>query len=108
MYAKKWKEFSGDDQGYAIYHDLLPKESATNLNISLVRVKPGQEVPAHIHENEDQAYIVLEGRAILKLGDEEKEITKEMIIHIPPHTKHSVKNPDNAREFKYIFVASWF
>jgi len=98
MYAKKWKEFPG----YAIYHNLLPKESATNLDIALVRVKPGQEIPAHIHENEDQAYIVLEGRGILRLGDEEREITEKMIIHIPPHTKHSVKNPDSIQEFKYI------
>ena len=31
MYAKKWEDFPEDDQGYAIYHHLLPKESATNL-----------------------------------------------------------------------------
>lgn len=27
MYAKKWEDFPDDDQGYAIYHRLLPKES---------------------------------------------------------------------------------
>ena len=48
MYAKKWKEFPEDDQGYAIYHRLLPKENATNLDIALVRVKPGQTIPALI------------------------------------------------------------
>ncbi len=108
MYAKKWKDFPEDDQGYAIYHQLLPKENATNLDIALVRVRPGQEIPVHTHENEDQAYIVLEGRGILRLGGEEQELSEKMIVHIPPHTKHSVRNPDDVHEFKYIYVASWF
>jgi len=108
MYVKKWKEFAADDQGYAIYHHLLPKENATNLDIALVRVKPGQTIPPHTHENEDQAYIVLEGKGILRLGGEEQELSEQMIVHIPPHTEHSVRNPDDTREFKYIYVASWF
>jgi len=108
MYAKKWKDFPEDDQGYAIYHRLLPKEDATNLDVALVRVKPGQTIPPHTHENEDQAYIVLEGKGILRLGGEEQELSEQMIVHIPPHTEHSVRNPDDTREFRYIYVASWF
>ena len=60
MYAKKWEDFPEDewdswrfketgqigikaDQGYVIYHHLLPKESATNLDIALVLANPGRE-----------------------------------------------------------------
>ena len=86
------ERISEDDQGYAIYHRLLPKENATNLDIALVQVKPGQTIPPHTHENEDQAYIVLEGRGILRLGEKEQELSEQMIVHIPPNTEHSVSN----------------
>ena len=74
--------------------------------VALVRVKPGREIPAHTHENEDQAYIVLEGRGILRLRGEEQELSEKMIVHIPPHTEHSVRNSNDIYEFKYIYVAS--
>ncbi len=106
MYAKKWDEFNGQDQGYAIYYSLLPQEKAENLDIELVKIKPRQETIAHIHEDKDEAYLILEGRGILKLGDEEKEITKEMIIHIPPYQKHCIKNIDDKKDLKYISIAS--
>lgn len=76
----------------------FPKKVATNFDIALVRVKPGREIPAHTHENEDQAYIVLEGRGILRLGGEEQELSEKMIVHIPPHTEHSVRNSGKQKD----------
>jgi quercetin dioxygenase-like cupin family protein len=106
MYAKKWDEFHEQDQGYALYSFLLPQEKANNLNIELVKIKPCQETIAHIHEDKDEAYLILDGKGILKLGNEEKEITKEMIVHIPPYQKHCIKNIDDKKDLKYISIAS--
>jgi len=107
MYAKKWEDFPEDDRGHAIYFGLFPKESASNLEITLARIKPGREIPIHSHENKEQVFIVLEGRGILRLGEEEQELSEKMIVHIPLRTEHSLRNMDDINELKYIYVSSY-
>lgn len=84
---------------------LIDKNIGKNILSSMIILEPGGIVESHKHENEEQIYITLKGKGIVKIDDEEKEVGPNNIIHIPIGAEHSVKNNSN-ENFVYIWVAS--
>jgi len=72
-----------------------------DLKISLVSVRPREEIPVHLHEVEEQFYYVLEGEGLLSLGDEVYELRPGIAVAIPPQLPHGVSNP-NATSLRYL------
>lgn len=64
-----------------------------DLKISVVSVRPGEEIHTHLHEGGEQFYYVLEGEGVLSLGDEVHQLRPGMAVVIPPHLAHGVQNP---------------
>ena len=63
--------------------------AADKMMLSLVEIKPHAKVEEHSHPHE-QVGMVLEGRAIFYIGDEEKTLSKGDMYRIPGHVKHRV------------------
>lgn len=77
-----------------------------DLKISLVSVRPGEELPVHQHDAEEQFYYILSGEGILSLGDEVCDLRAGMVVAIPPRVPHGVENPGPTRlEYLDFFVA---
>ncbi|MEM7476947.1 MAG: cupin domain-containing protein [Planctomycetota bacterium] len=57
------------------------------LMLSVVEMDEGSEVPLHSHHHE-QAGILLEGRMLLRIGDEEKELGPGEMYIIPGGSEH--------------------
>jgi len=46
----------------------------------------------HAHAHSEQAYVVVSGRGMMIVGDEEREVGADTLVFIPPRTPHAVKN----------------
>lgn len=73
-------------------------------NLMMVFVERHEERPHdHAHENEQMLYL-LDGRAICRLGDEEREIGPSQVVHVPSGMNHHLEllTPTN----RYIGIYS--
>ncbi|MBX5490381.1 MAG: cupin domain-containing protein [Chloroflexi bacterium] len=68
-------------------------------------LEPGQEQPAHTHEGADKVYAVLEGRALVRVGDEERELRPQQAALAPDGAAHGVRNPGPERLVLLVFMA---
>ncbi len=106
MYAKKFEDTEYEEHFGNKYNILLPREMTEGLQLALVKVKKGSLTPKHTHKDEEQAYIILKGSGVVRLNDEEKEVSERMIVYIPRGTEHEIKNTGKD-ELTYIYVANW-
>lgn len=107
MYAKKFTETSREIHDGNTYYRVLPKGVTEKLELSVVRVPPGSKVPAHTHDDHEQAYIILHGSGIMRINDEECVVSAESVVYIPRNSEHEIKNRDTHDDLVYIFVANW-
>ena len=52
---------------------------------------PGVVAPPHVHDDEEEAFFVLEGNLVFLLGDQEIEAPPGTYIHIAPGTLHGFR-----------------
>jgi mannose-6-phosphate isomerase-like protein (cupin superfamily) len=52
------------------YADYRPMFETKRLNVTHVRIWPGETVPAHVHLDEDQVYFVVSGAGFVELDSE--------------------------------------
>ena len=50
--------------------------------------------PPHIHHKDDEAWYVLEGRLMVRVGDEDVEARAGSAVFVPRGTPHTYWNPD--------------
>ena len=60
-------------------------------------LEPGQIQKPHTHEGADKIYFVLEGRAMIQIGEEEKVVEKNEICMAESGCIHGVKNTSDGR-----------
>ena len=63
-----------------------------NLTITWVDCAPGSEQRLHSHEAEEQVYVILRGRGLMKAAGEEREVEAGTLVFIPPGTGHAIRN----------------
>lgn len=59
------------------------------MKVGFVSYPKGKLSRPHYHPNEEQFLLMLEGKQIMILGEEEKIIEAGDVVHIPRKTKHS-------------------
>ena len=66
----------------------------TNSAYSVVEIlsHPGDSTPMHIHQNEDEHFLVLEGKARIVRGDETFDAPAGTAIILPKHIPHAWGN----------------
>jgi quercetin dioxygenase-like cupin family protein len=52
---------------------------------------PGVVAPPHVHDNEEEAFFVLEGNLVFLLDDQEIDAPPGTYIHIAPGTRHGFR-----------------
>lgn len=63
------------------------------MNVQHFSIEPGAKIPAHVHENEQLGFMI-SGRVIVRLPDDEIELTAGDSYLIRPNEPHSAENPD--------------
>jgi mannose-6-phosphate isomerase-like protein (cupin superfamily) len=70
----------------------------TNGAYSVVEIvsSPGDSTPMHVHQNEDEYFLIVEGTARIACGDQVIDATAGMTITLPRNIPHAWGNPTNS------------
>ena len=84
------------------YADYRPIFETTRLNVTHVRIHPGETVPAHTHEDDDQVYYVAAGAGFVELDGQRTEVSAGSSVLIPLGTEHLITNTGDG-PLDYVF-----
>ena len=62
------------------------------FNLGIITISPGGGVDPHVHESEDDSFLILEGEMTFLLGDEEVIAGPETFVLVPPGNEHGFRN----------------
>lgn len=63
-----------------------------NLVVTWVDCEPGGEQQMHVHQAEEQVYVIVRGSGLMKTGNETQEVSAGTLIFVPPGTAHAIRN----------------
>ena len=84
------------------YADYRPIFNTNRLNVTHVRIRPGETVPAHVHQDEDQVYFVVSGEGFVELNGERTDVGASSSVLIPLGTEHAITNT-GPEPLDYVF-----
>ena len=84
------------------YADYRPVFETKRLNLTQVRIHPGQTVPAHTHPDEDQVYYVATGTGFVVLDGARTDVSAGSCVLIPLGTEHEITNT-GPEPLDYVF-----
>jgi quercetin dioxygenase-like cupin family protein len=67
--------------------------------------EPHQEQTPHKHQGADKIYYVLEGKGLVQIGTERRELLPGMAAHASSGEEHAVQNPGPERLVMLVFMA---
>lgn len=67
-----------------------------NLSITWVDCPPGSEQAVHAHASNEQVYVIVRGRGVMRVGDEEREVGEGTMVFVPSGSGHSIRNASDA------------
>lgn len=84
---------------YADYRRIFETK---RLNVTHVSIHPGETVPAHTHEDEDQVYWVQSGVGFVELAGKRTDVAAGSAVLIPIGTEHLITNTGTS-QLDYVF-----
>lgn len=84
------------------YADYRPVFETSRLNVTHVRIHPGETVPKHTHTDEDQVYYVVTGTGFVVLDGVRTDVTAGTSVLIPMGTAHEITNT-GTEPLDYVF-----
>lgn len=63
-----------------------------SFGINLMILEPGQRGRVHIHEHQEEVYLVLEGALTLVVEGEEHSLPERMLARVPPAVRRQLLN----------------
>jgi quercetin dioxygenase-like cupin family protein len=81
-------------------------DGARSMMVRMQRYTRGGNTHAHFHGSEEQLYIILEGKGLFKVGEEEYTVTPGSIVFIPINTKHYYENIGDG-DLVFLFIRSF-
>ena len=94
MFVQTLEQSPRNERGGQLSYLLLApgQFGSKNLAITWVEGAPGSEQEQHQHATQEQAYVIVSGRGLMKVGGEEREVTAGAMVLVPPRTGHSMLN----------------
>lgn len=81
-------------------------DPGTSLSMITQDIAPGEGVPVHLHEKEDEICLVRSGEGIATLGDERVPVKAGAAIFVPRGTWHGVENTSTAAIIEWVGIYS--
>lgn len=85
---------------------LLDLRETETIAIGYVALQPGESTAVGFHDNEEEGYVVLSGRARLTLGDSQQELEKGHVVYVPRNTKHQM-TCISEEPLEYLYFANF-
>ena len=64
-----------------------------NQSLAEATVPPGGETEQHFHRRSEEIYFFIAGSGLMRLGDEESDVSAGDCVVIPPGAEHKLWNP---------------
>jgi mannose-6-phosphate isomerase-like protein (cupin superfamily) len=62
------------------------------FNLSIIEIAAGRVLEAHVHDEEDDAFLIMEGEMTFVFGDEEAAAPPGTFVLVPPGVEHGFRN----------------
>jgi mannose-6-phosphate isomerase-like protein (cupin superfamily) len=66
------------------------------FTFGIIEIQPGRELEAHVHDDEDDAFYILEGEMTFFFGGEETLARPGTFVLVPPGVEHGFRNDGTA------------
>jgi mannose-6-phosphate isomerase-like protein (cupin superfamily) len=87
-----------DERPWGSYEVLHEGEG---YKVKRIEVKPGHRLSLQLHQSRSEHWVIVEGEALVTVGDEEMKLRSNQSVIIPSRTRHRVANPG---ESALIFI----
>src|SRR4051812_41068995 len=88
------------------YRMLLPRDVTKSCELVMERLAPGAETPLNAHDDIDQVYLILEGRARARVGEDTAEVGPNTVVFIPRFSPHNMVTVGD-EDLVYIYFSVW-
>ena len=69
-------------------------------------VEPGGSTQVGFHDDEEEIYVILKGRALLTIGDEQQEVGPGDVAYVPRNNRHQM-TCISEENLEYLYFANW-
>ena len=101
--GKIWEE---DEKERPAEKLLVNREETETIALGYVSVDHGKSTSQGFHDDEEEIYVILKGRAILTVGDEECEAGPGTVAYVPRNHKHQMRCISEEK-LEYLYFANW-
>lgn len=74
------------------FHRLRKPLGVTSFGINQMVLEPGQRMRIHLHEHQEEVYLVLAGRLTLEIEGEEHDFGPDELVRISPEVRRRLLN----------------
>jgi mannose-6-phosphate isomerase-like protein (cupin superfamily) len=93
MHVRRLEDAPLNERGGQMSRLLVsPQFGSTNLAVTWVRGEPGSQQGVHAHDASEQVYVLVRGRGLMIVEDEEYEVEAGTAILIPAGAEHAIRN----------------
>lgn len=85
---------------------IFSPEDCETIAVNVVQLKCGQVTEPAIHTDEEEVYIVVSGRGIVRLDGVPYSVSEGNVVYIPRNTEHIIEGTSE-EWFTYVCVANW-
>ncbi len=106
VFTRNKSESPRRERGGLVSQILLAEGDVTGgeLTVTWVDIASGSAQRPHGHGPE-QVYVVVEGRGLMRVGDEERHVVAGDLVYIPSGTTHGIENTSD-RLLTYVSAAT--
>ena len=107
MFIQKVEGSPLNERGGQLSYLLLDRGQfgSSRLSVTWVEGKPGSEQQIHAHETNEQVYVVVRGRGLMRVADEQAPVEASDLVFIPPKTGHAIRN-EGVEPLVYVSATS--
>jgi mannose-6-phosphate isomerase-like protein (cupin superfamily) len=62
------------------------------FTFGIIEIAPGRVLEAHVHQDEDDAFYIIEGEMTFTFGDDEAAAAPGTFVLVPPGVEHGFRN----------------
>lgn len=85
---------------------LVERFETETTALGYVSVSKGDCSSLGFHDDEEEMYVILKGRAILMIGDEKQEVGPGHVAYVPRNMKHQMQCISEEK-LEYLYFANW-
>jgi mannose-6-phosphate isomerase-like protein (cupin superfamily) len=82
----------GEGQRVGNVEFLARTRDTPRFTFGIIEIQPGRVLEAHVHQQEDDAFYIVEGEMTFTLGDEDVSAPPGTFVLVPPGVEHGFRN----------------